>query len=118
MTKSADQIRLEQILIRLETRSGQCPGMFPVTTREHWQQLGLLHEPAAQESMQELWQTLEAFDRDPELAHQALNHLLAQQSPVQLMSVDADPKTTARERLAAVNALLAPDHFRYNKKHG
>ncbi len=118
MDNSADQTRLEEILDRLQTRSEQCPGMFPVTTQEHWRQLASLHEPAAQESLQLLWQTLESFDRDPEQAHQALNQLLAQRSPVQLMSVDTDPKATARERHTAIEALLSPQTPNYKRKHG
>ncbi len=82
--------------------------MFPVRTQLHWRQLARLHQPTADESVETLWETLEAFDRDPELAHQALNHLLAQQAPVSLMSVNDDPKVTAQSRRAAIETLLAP----------
>lgn len=118
MTEAAHQTRLDQILNRLETRSRQCPGMFPVSSQIHWHQLALLHEPACTKSTERLWQTLEAFDREPALAHQTLNRLLAQQSPVALISVDEDPKVTAHQRLKAISALLEPQDVRYNKNLG
>ncbi|MEM6601963.1 MAG: hypothetical protein AAF649_11305 [Verrucomicrobiota bacterium] len=118
MHQSEHQIRLEKILDRLETRSGQCPGMFPVKTQQHWQQLALLHEPAAEESTPLLWQTLESFDRDPQLAHLALNRLMARHAPAQLMSVETNPKTNARKQQAAIDSLLCPPHSHYKRKHG
>jgi len=118
MNPSKDQLRLEKILERLETRSEQCPGMFPVTTQEHWRQLALHHHPAAAQSTQLLWQTLESFDRNPQLAHQALNNLLAQRAPTQLWSVGADPKATARERLAIIDSVLSPATPDYKSRHG
>ncbi|MEM6885363.1 MAG: hypothetical protein AAF571_10050, partial [Verrucomicrobiota bacterium] len=63
MSDSLHQQRLDELLIRLETRAKQSPGMFPVTERDHWRQLARLHRPGAVESNEALWKTVEDFDR-------------------------------------------------------
>jgi hypothetical protein len=82
--------------------------MFPVTTQSHWRQLARLQLSTSKPSAEDLWKTLESFDRDPELAHQVLNRLLAKAAPISLMPVDADPKQTAQSRRDAIEALLSP----------